>query len=414
MEDGVFLSTDNGASWTEVNKGIQNIPINSFGLAGTDIFAGAYTGRVFRSTNDGTSWTRLNLTFSDKTVHVACFAFLGSYLFAGTRSSMGAGSGVFLSTDRGVSWAAVNSGLADTTVQSLAVSGTNLFAGTRGGVFLSTNQGTSWAAVNTGLTCENVVSLAVFGTYLFAGTYDYGGGAFLSTNSGKSWSNAGLPEDVSVFALATSGENLFAGTQYDGIFRSTNNGASWTPVSNGLPPDNLDSRVPETINCITTAGRNVFAAPDNLGVCRSTNNGSSWRAVNTGLTNTNVRSLAISGTNVFAGAGNGVWRRPLTEMAVTAIDHDDATIPGRFTLEQNYPNPFNPSTTIKYELPKSSLVRLSVYDILGREVSVLVNERKNAGFHEVEFDAAGLSSGVFIYRMQASEFRQSRRLLLLR
>jgi Secretion system C-terminal sorting domain len=88
--------------------------------------------------------------------------------------------------------------------------------------------------------------------------------------------------------------------------------------------------------------------------------------------------------------------------------------PDGFDLEQNYPNPFNPSTTIKYELPKVSDVRLSVYDMLGREVSVLVNERKNAGSYEVKLDAAGLGSGVYLCRLQAGDFVQSRKLLLLR
>jgi glucuronoarabinoxylan endo-1,4-beta-xylanase len=83
-------------------------------------------------------------------------------------------------------------------------------------------------------------------------------------------------------------------------------------------------------------------------------------------------------------------------------------------LHQNYPNPFNPSTIIRYELPKSSTVRLSVYDMLGREVSMLVNERKDAGVHEATFDASGLSSGVYLCRLQAGDFVQTRKLLLVR
>jgi hypothetical protein len=89
-------------------------------------------------------------------------------------------------------------------------------------------------------------------------------------------------------------------------------------------------------------------------------------------------------------------------------------LPTAFSLAQNYPNPFNPSTTIKFELPKSSVVRLSVYDMLGREVSVLVNETRDAGVHEVRFDASGLSSGVCLYRLQAEDFVQSRKLIILR
>ncbi len=87
--------------------------------------------------------------------------------------------------------------------------------------------------------------------------------------------------------------------------------------------------------------------------------------------------------------------------------------PNGFALGQNYPNPFNPSTTIKYELPKASVVRLSVYDLLGREVSVLVDERRDAGVHQVQFDASGLASGVYLYRLQAGDFVQTRRLVLI-
>jgi hypothetical protein len=105
-----------------------------------------------------------------------------------------------------------------------------------------------------------------------------------------------------------------------------------------------------------------------------------------------------------------------------------STAPSAFALEQNYPNPFNPSTTIKFELPKVSLVRLTVYDMLGREVAVIVNERRDAGVHEARFDGSGLSSAVYLYRLQvrpldsaigrdsksgAGEFVQTLKLVLL-
>jgi len=83
-------------------------------------------------------------------------------------------------------------------------------------------------------------------------------------------------------------------------------------------------------------------------------------------------------------------------------------------LSQNYPNPFNPSTTIRYQLPRSSVVRLSVYDVLGREVYVLVNGKMNAGPHEAVFIAAGCASGVYFYRLQTGDFVQCRKMLLLK
>jgi len=89
-------------------------------------------------------------------------------------------------------------------------------------------------------------------------------------------------------------------------------------------------------------------------------------------------------------------------------------IPNAFLLRDAYPNPFNPTTVISYQMPVASDVRLSVYDLLGREVAVLVNEKKAPGSYEVKFDGSNLASGVFLYRLTAGEFVQTRRLLLLK
>ena len=100
---------------------------------------------------------------------------------------------------------------------------------------------------------------------------------------------------------------------------------------------------------------------------------------------------------------------------VHVVSVDERTSPPtEYTLHQNYPNPFNPSTTITYELPNSSEVRLSVFDMLGREVSVLVNERNEAGVHDVKFDGSNVASGVYVYRLTVGDFVQSKKLVLLK
>jgi hypothetical protein len=103
------------------------------------------------------------------------------------------------------------------------------------------------------------------------------------------------------------------------------------------------------------------------------------------------------------------------ESATTDIATDSGT-PAEFALSQNFPNPFNPSTTIAYRVPGSGsgMVRLSVYDDLGQEVAVLVNEYRVPGGYEATFDATGLSSGVYLYRLTAGNFVQARKMLLLR
>jgi hypothetical protein len=100
---------------------------------------------------------------------------------------------------------------------------------------------------------------------------------------------------------------------------------------------------------------------------------------------------------------------------VTGISvHQAESLPERFVLEQNYPNPFNPSTTLRYGLPQSAIVTLTVYNTLGQRIAELVNGPQDAGYHEVKFDASGLASGAYFYRLQAGTFIQTRKLLLLR
>jgi hypothetical protein len=90
-------------------------------------------------------------------------------------------------------------------------------------------------------------------------------------------------------------------------------------------------------------------------------------------------------------------------------------VPTQFELDQNFPNPFNPSTNINYSVPKTSLVTIKVYDILGKEVAALVNEEKSAGNYSVQFSAnSNMASGVYFYRMQAGSFTETKKLILLK
>ena len=152
----------------------------------------------------------------------------------------------------------------------------------------------------------SVTSFAISGTNLFAGTDD--GGVYRSTNNGTSWTATGLTSSH-VLSLTVIGTNLFAGTYYDppnypgGVYRSTDNGTNWTAT--GL----TDTRVYAlAVSPDGAGGTNLFAGTGGSGVFLSTDNGTSWTSVNTDLTNTSVTSLAVSDTNLFAGtSGNGVY-----------------------------------------------------------------------------------------------------------
>jgi Secretion system C-terminal sorting domain len=93
---------------------------------------------------------------------------------------------------------------------------------------------------------------------------------------------------------------------------------------------------------------------------------------------------------------------------------EEPPVPAAYALYQNYPNPFNPVTGVRFQVPGTSDVKLVVYDILGKEVAVLVNERKGAGQYEVRFDGAGLASGVYLYRLVAGKYVETRRMLLVK
>ena len=148
------------------------------------------------------------------------------------------------------------------------------------------------------------------------------------------------------------------------------------------------------------------------GVFRSSDNGDSWSQINTGLTNTSVSALAVnSSDDIFAGTNGGVFRHVESP---TAVEEISSSIPSSFALEQNYPNPFNPTTTIQFTLAKGANVKLKVFSIEGKEVATLVDEALTPGVHTFRFEANGLPSGVYFYRIEAGELFQTRRLMLLK
>ena len=89
-------------------------------------------------------------------------------------------------------------------------------------------------------------------------------------------------------------------------------------------------------------------------------------------------------------------------------------IPEKFSLSQNYPNPFNPRTTINYEIPVANHVTIIVYDIMGKEVATLVNQLKDAGYYSVTLDGSNFASGQYFYKLQAGDFSQVNRMILLK
>jgi hypothetical protein len=254
----------------------------------------------------------------------------------------------------------MGNGLTNTNVYSLAISGLNIFAGTGDGVFLSSDRGTSWSAANSGMTNAHIYSLVFSGTNLFAGTDS--GKVYRSTNNGATWTSVRVAT-YAMYALAVSGTVLFAGSVgIESVYRSTDNGTNWQGI--GLSAD--------------------------------------------------VRALAVSGTDLYAGGiGGGVARRPLSE--ITSVEHGSGgAVPTSVALGQNYPNPFNPTTIISYALPKSATVSLRIFNTLGQEIAALVNERKEAGYFQTTWNAGNVPSGIYFYRLQATDFVETKKMIVLR
>ena len=136
---------------------------------------------------------------------------------------------------------------------------------------------------------------------------------------------------------------------------------------------------------------------------------SSTTAVKSSVGQALVGSSQLANTLVESGfLANPLLRGPLVGVP------EQELLPITYGLNQNYPNPFNPSTKIRYELPKESFVTIKIYNVLGQEVATLVSEEMKPGRYEVAWDARGFASGVYFYRLQAKDFVDTKKLILLK
>ena len=130
--------------------------------------------------------------------------------------------------------------------------------------------------------------------------------------------------------------------------------------------------------------------------------------------------MAVSGNKVYItgqSMGNGTsfdYFTVVYSQNITGVIQQNSEIPDRFCLSQNYPNPFNPSTFIKFDIPKNSLVTLKLYDIVGREAATLIENEMAAGSYKFEFNGTNIASGVYFYKLSAGNFSNVKKMVLLK
>lgn len=384
------------AQWVQVNTGLGNRTIGALLSSDDTLYAGSEAG-VYRSTNFGNNWSLISSGLPSFTEFL-CIVRSGSSLVAG-----GNHFGVWRSSDLGVSWTRILNGVDSSDyVHALTTDGSTVYAsiGFPASVGISTDNGATWTKSTNGLsTSATFTGVARLGSTLFAMHEILG--PYFSTDNGGSWTLlAGVIFAQDKNALMESGGSLCAATN-TGIFRSTNAGATWTHV--------LTSDI---ITGFSTSGATLYAVGRSQ--YKSTDSGQSWILLdNSGLPGSVPGTLQIAGGFAFVNMGGvGIYRRETSQLTGVSTLSDPR--PSQVDLEQNYPNPFNPSTTIAFTIPQTSFTTLRVYDILGREVATLVNEVRPGGRHTERFDATGLASGTYVYRLTTSSHAMARKLLLMR
>ena len=360
-DSGLFVSTDVGASWTEVDSGIADKYIVAVEAIGMNVVVSTLHSGVFFSTNGGTTWSAANTPMDQ----CDCFAVSDSMIFSGT------GSGLFRSTDQGNNWTPINNGFSKLYqwIYAIVVAPEKtssipplIFAGINyKGVFRSFDNGENWESANNGIRAHSMEVIRTLpnsseGTNLFADCLGYGG-FYVSTDNGTNWredTTTGLSQ-YEITTLLNSDSCVFASTFGAGIFRSKDYGMTWSPIDSGLyyfsnpwnqvtvfnsliilgtdiyagatglfkSTNNGDSWFYNGRAYVQSGGTNydcninkliafdtvLFAGVDGLGLIRSTDKGNTWSMVNSGMTGKYVMDLVLAGTTIFAATGDkGVFR----------------------------------------------------------------------------------------------------------
>jgi photosystem II stability/assembly factor-like uncharacterized protein len=222
----IRISYDDGHNWDTIYNGFNSYYLYCFTKLDSIIFGGAHNGKVWRTLDYGHNWVELDsgLIGNDYTG----ITTLGSSIFVADINN-----GVYRSDDYGISWTLKNNGIPVTAVRSLITIGSNIYAGVIGGVYMSSDSGNTWISKSVGMTSGTVMALTARGTTLFVSTYDK---LFISTDTANTWVQAGSTlTSNQIMDVAVNNNYVFAATNNQGVFYSTDDGINWYQYNQGLP-----------------------------------------------------------------------------------------------------------------------------------------------------------------------------------
>ncbi len=390
---GIARSTDDGATWTASAEGLANLRVDDLLLAPDGaVHITPYYLHWLKSSDHGEHWEAVDdvrgsgrrIAVSDQGVLYCAREYVG----------------VFHSEDNGVTWVEHSEGLDRPQFRGFGVAGNgHMYVVLRDQSCYHLPPGADeWQPLGGIMEGKNILWFLNAGSHFFAGTRD--NGAYRSSDNGLTWEECGGAGRERLTCLTRDGAALWAGSLGQ-VYRSTDMGDSWTQLGN------------ETAAVVTSvapaADGSLYISTTARGVLKLNAVTDEWETVAEGLPRDNVDEMVIDGSGtLFAVVDwNGVYRYTPSPTGIPA-----AVSPLRVVLHQNYPNPFNPTTTISYTLPRPMVVSLVITDALGREVKRISSRELFAapdrsenglsgGSHSVQFDASGLPSGVYFYRIEA-------------